>query len=186
VIIKKSKLDIAKKIILALLAIVLVVIIAERFITQGTLLGYQVRQPSNNPLVSDSQDQPSKACEKADEAFVKSVLGVKVDRIASNFADQTKPTFRSICSYASKGKDRRYVTIVIRQAKDEANAKSELERFSQREGVQQKDSGYYSSKSRQLMSRSGDNIAVVTVSQPTQKSSISSLDAANKIIKKLL
>lgn len=184
-IIKKSKLDLFKTVGLIFILAILATLIAERFISQGTILGYRVREVENPTALTSEQEQPSRACKQASVNDVSAVLEQDVERIASSIADQTKPLFKSLCSYITKGKNRRYVTIVIRQSKDESSAKTELEQLSKREGVQNKDSAYYSPISRQMTARDSDKILTVTVSEPSSEKYPTSADAASKILNQL-
>lgn len=176
-----------RKILVFVVLIVFAGVITERLVTQGTLMGYQILSKPN-PISSESE-QPSEACKRADAKFVSSVLGASVERIALGFADQPKP-FRSICSYATKGKGRRYVTIVMRDTATDSSAKSQLVTLAER-----KDSkaitgfgheAYFTAKSRQLTIRQGKRIITVTISDPSKQSNIASLEAAKKIALKLL
>ena len=169
----------------------------ERFITHGTLLGYQLRRVeqkssyTKNPLGSASNTpQPSESCKKLTEKDVSKILNSKVERIGGAFGDRTEPTFVSSCIYRATEKGMRSVTVILRDAKDEAAAQKSLEITSKLKGVEQVnklgDEAYFNPTAQQLTVRSKKRIATVTVSKPTAESKISSKDAALKMAEQLL
>lgn len=180
-----------------ILVAVLVVSQLERLVTQGTLLGYQVRAgeqktvSTKTPLGSASNTpQPSEACKRLTAEDTSTILSAKVERIGGAFGDRTEPNFVSSCIYRATEKGMRSVTVILRDAKDQAAAQKSLEITSKLKGVERVnklgDEAYFNPTAQQLTVRSKKRIATVTVSKPTTESKISSKDAALKMAEQLL
>ena len=178
-----------KKICIVVLSVLVLSLMLERFINRGTILGYQVRHV-NSPI-ADSADsvQDSLACSKVDAAKVGKVIGVKAERIAANLGDKKDPTFISICSYKTAQNQPRFVTLVIRDSKNEDTATKQMVSYSKRSGVTPVKLGseaYYLSVQNQIVVRDGKRIVTVTVSPPTDASKVSSKEAATELASSLL
>lgn len=186
---QKIKLPRNRKKILVLLAVVLLMgIFTERYITQGTFLGYQVRKVKKSALTTE-QTQPSRVCAAVNESQVGEVLGASVKRTATNLGDVTEPVFLSVCSYRTEAAPYRTVTIVLREYPDSTKAASQLVDIKSREGVKKinlADQAYFSVSSRQLLAVGGKRVVSVTVSDATERSTISSEEAAIKFTQRAL
>ena len=177
-----------KSLILILAVFFIAVLLVERFVTQGTFLGYRVRQKSKSALTQD-RVQPSRACALVNESEVGDVLGVSVKRIATNLGDVQAPVFLSVCSYQTVVAPHRTVTIVLREYPDSTKAASQLADIKSREGVKKinlVDEAYFSASSRQLLTVGDKRVVSITVSDATEKSTISSEEAAIKFTQRAL
>lgn len=182
----------SKKTTFIVLAVIVVVIQSYYFVTDGTILGIHVRNVSKSVAVykTNSTDKPSIACDKATPAEVEGVLGTAVERIGGMFADRTDPTLISLCTYRSKEKPSRSVTIILRDSKNEGAAKQSMAELAKRKGAKDVsgigDQASFSSTSQQLAVRKGKRIVTVSVNKPNNVSIISSQEAAQQIAEQLL
>ena len=178
--IKKICSNISKKqIIIGVAILVIVAIVSERFITQGTFLGYAVRQTSTQKNVTNDSKKSAKkslACDLVSADDVTSIVGTKVKRIASNYEDRTKPKFLSVCSYVSDKKPARSVSIVINDEGNDKTAENSLKKTSERKTAQKVgklgDESYFVQSSRQLIVRQKSRIFTITVSEPVEHSKV--------------
>lgn len=182
-----------KWLVIGVAILVIAGLLVERFVHKGTLLGYQVRKvdsDSKQKQLSNDENQKSQACESASAEAVGEVLGAEVLRIGGSFADRTKPTFISSCSYKSVQKPSRSVTIVLRDAVSNDAAKSALDAVAKNNQVDKidnlGDNAYFSHVSQQLTVVSQRRITTVTINKPHEVSQIESKDAAVQIAKLIL
>lgn len=169
-----------------ILGLLFVGIISERFITQGTLFGYKVREVSKQKVDDDKRY----ACEKAPLEEASKAFGSEAELLGSAFGDRAEPLLISICSYRTKQKPHRTLTIVIRDTADNDAAEKALNETSESlkaETVSLGDGASYSDKARQLNVRKGKQIITVTVSEPRDHSQTENkkvvTDTAKVIIK---
>ncbi len=195
---KKSKKVNLKTIVIVVMIVILASMMVERFMTQGTVLGYQVRNTGkteqstlspDNVSSRDSSEKKSYACKQLPIKQVGKVLGSEVEKIGGIYEDRKEPSFISICSYRTKKTPSRIVTLIIRDAADKAAARKTLSDTAKNvkaKKINLADEAYYSVDSRQLIARKGKQIITVTVSEPTDHSAVDNQDAATKIAKLLL
>lgn len=185
---KKNRLHI-KKILLLVAVLILGVLLIERFIHQGTVLGYQVRKntvETAQQSADTNKQKTSYACEQTPEKKVADILGEAVVRVGGSFADRSKPQFMSLCTYRTNTKPARIVTIVIHDEADKQVAESAVKKVSERSGVSEVslgDKAYFAKDARQLTVQKAKRIITITVSQPTDSSTTPNEEAVTKIAK---
>lgn len=174
-----------KKHWLWILLAVLLIAQAERFVRNGTILGYEVRSVSSKQaqdnrsasggLLGASQageQEKSKACEIFTEDKVSKVVDLDLERVAGFVKDTTEPNLISNCSYKTKGssKDKNAVgiSILYREKKDTENAKKTIEILKQDKNGEDignlGDEAYFNKGTNQLNVRKDNKIITVTVS----------------------
>lgn len=165
-----------------LIPAILLVTQAERFITQGTLLGYQVREVKTKQQIiqqnrsgtllnaeKTAENQKSRACEKFPQEKVKKVAGGDVERVSGFVADRTEPTVTSTCIYRTKDGDRnsQSVLILYRELEDEAAAKKTLDALKQSKDGEDitglGDAAYFNTHANQLSVQKGKELFTITV-----------------------
>lgn len=182
-----------KQIVIGLILLIVISVISERFITQGTLLGYTVRQTSGQKKTTSDPKKSKKAplaCNVVSANDVTSIIESTVKRIGSTYEDRTEPKFLSVCSYITQIKPARSVSIVINDEKDEKSAKDSFKKASERKTAEKigelGDESYFIQSSRQLIVRQKSRIFTITVSEPVEHSKVDVKKAALDIAKKAL
>ncbi|MFO0971133.1 MAG: hypothetical protein U0520_02160 [Candidatus Saccharimonadales bacterium] len=155
---------------------------AERFFTQGTLFGYQVRSVKTKQQIAQqnksgallnaeksAENQKSIACDKFPAAKVKQAMGSEVERISGFVADRTEPTVTSTCIYRTKNGDRnsQSVLILYRELKDETAAKKTLDALKQPKDGEDitglGDAAYFNTHANQLSVQKGKELFTITI-----------------------
>lgn len=149
----------------------------------GTLLGYQVAKKQTTQHTSNSTK--SLACETVTEQAVSKVLNLEVDRLGNVFGDRLQPTLISNCLYRSKQIPSRSVTVILRDTKDEASAKSTFSAAKKRTNTEEVaglgQEAFFSSNVGQLQVRRGKRLLTITVSKPVDNSAVSSKEVATTL-----
>jgi hypothetical protein len=182
---------------LVVLGVIAIIGIAqlERFISQGTILGYKINdsaQQEDNKLTPDKDRslKETEACKKIPQTTASTELGSDVERIGGIFEDRKEPTFISVCTYRTVQKPSRTITIVIRDAQNEDAAKQSLANIFKNGSVDKVDGlgdeSVFATQSLQLTTRKGKRISTVTVSKPQDHSKTESKVIAEKLMKNLL
>jgi len=142
---------------------------------------------------ADSDKQKTKAslaCKQAPADKVGKLLGSEVKRIGGNYEDRKEPEFLSVCSYVTDKKPARTATIVINGNKDKKTAEDSIKQTGKREGAKAisklGDQAYFIKPARQLIVRTGDRIATITISEPRDHSKIEPEQATIKIAELIL
>lgn len=166
-------------------AIVIVLILVssqvERFINKGTIFGYQARdiksqqvisrQNSSGSLIDGSiaaENQKSAACEVFPADKVSKILKSDVERISGFLPDRNDPILVSSCIYRTKGdtKDRRSISILLREQKDVVTAQKTIVALKQTtKGEDLKgvgDEAYFNTTTNQLTVRKDKKLVTVT------------------------
>lgn len=182
-----------KQIIISAIVLIFISVVSERFITQGTFLGYTVRQTSGqNKTINDSKksEKTPLACSLVSDNDVAEIVESATKRVASNYEDRKEPKFLSVCSYITQIKPARSVSIVINDEKNEKSARDYLEDASQRKTSERVgklgDESYFIQSSRQVIVRQKSRIFTITVSEPVEHSNVDVEKAALEIAKKAL
>jgi len=185
--IASKKKPLALKKILAAIAIVLTLLIVGSLVIRGSILGWQIRGDKKNDgsLIQNSKEQPSYACSKASAEEVSRIMGGEVERFAGIFPDRTEPSFISSCSYRTKAKPSRSLTIVVKDNTDDNSAKNEFNEAKKREGSESikklGDEASFTPKSKQIVVRNGKRITRVTVGSQNDASSTPNKDVVTAV-----
>jgi len=189
------------RVILIVVALLLVGSQVERFINNGTVFGYEVRTVKSQETRSrqnrsgsilggdvSKDNQKSIACDTFPADRVSKVLKTDVERISGFVPDRAQPTLVSSCIYRTKGdvKDRRAISILLREQKDEVIAQKmivSLKQATKGEDVKGLgDEAYFNTSANQLTVRKGKRLITVTVPR-TQTSAQDSKTTAVEIAK---
>lgn len=178
------------RLLFALLGLVIITLAAtqaERFIRQGTLLGYTLRpvksqQTTNNDntpsrlataKATKDVDQHSVACDTVSAAQVGNLLKGKFERQPNFLSDRKAPNLFSTCSYSMQvkaGQITRNVTLTVREFATPVAAGqilSNLQRTSSTVAIKGVgEEAYYAATSNQLLARKGKRVASVIISKP--------------------
>ncbi len=176
--------DMARKYLPLIIVIAILVITqSERFIREGTLLGYQVRSPqsarskarqnSSGSVVGGKvadKNVKSVACDTFPQEKVAKILDAEVQRLSGFVPDKTKPLLVSTCIYVSKNDANKAqtVSILLRDMKDDGTAKKTIItiRSGNEDGeniTQLGDEAFYNKSANQLTVRKGNRLITVTV-----------------------
>lgn len=177
---RQSGVDFLKQYGLLIVLIIILVLQIERVIRKGTFLGFEVRSVKTaqvKRLQSQSgsfldanvskENQKSASCESFPQAKVSQVLGVDVERVSGFIPDRTEPIKTSSCLYRTKvdKADATTISFLIRELKDEAVAKKNLEGLRQKSGETIKklgDDAYFNTSTNQLTVRQGKKLTTIT------------------------
>lgn len=185
--------------VLVFVAVLLFVTQFERLVTQGTILGYQVRKVQS-PVAASNQNrsgsilggavakenEKSIACDTFPAQKVAQVLKQDVERISGFVADKTDPYVISSCIYRTKdAATKRTVALLVRELKDKQTAQKTLETLrAGSKGAVVKgvgDEAYFNTNANQLTVRVQKKVYTVTV--PRVKDSEDNKSIAVDIVK---
>lgn len=170
-----------KHLIASVVVLMIVISQIERFVTQGTLLGYQVRsvqseasklqQNRSGSLINgkvSKENQKSIACDTFPASEVQKKLKQDVERISGFVADRSDPYLISSCIYRTKaGDNKRTIALLVREQKDKQVAQKTLQTLKAGskgdvvKGVG--DEAFFNTSANQLTVRVDKKIFTVTV-----------------------
>lgn len=177
-----------KQIVIGVIVILLIILIAERLINQGTFLGYTVRDQQRTETFNmpEEENKSSFACSTASVNKVSDALQAEVVKVGGSYKDVVEPRLVSVCNYTTKQKPARAVTIVVKDLRDDDSASQSLSSTKNKSNVKQleiNDESYFAVDSRQLVTRKGNRVISVTVSEPREVSNIDSQQVTEQIAK---
>ncbi len=167
--------------IAAFAAVILLGSQVERFISHGTILGYQLRKMESQAAKSNQNmsgsilgatvsktNQKSIACDTFPANKVSQKLKQDVERVSGFVADKTDPYIISSCIYRTKdAAKKRTVALLIREQKDKQAAQKTLQTLkSGAKGEVIKgvgDEAFFNVNANQLTVRTGKKLFTVTV-----------------------
>ena len=188
------------------LIIVLVLVLSqvERFVRVGTIFGYAVRstQSAESATVKNrsgsiingrvsADNKKSIACDLFPENKVKDILKTDVERISGFVPDSVGVTTTSSCIYRTKAdaQNRRTISLLYREFKDQATSKKTLESLRKsNKGSDVKKLGneaYFNESANQLTMRQDKKVYTITVPGTANQKS-NSKDTAIQIAKIVL
>jgi hypothetical protein len=172
----------AKFWIVAALLLLLAVFVVERFITQGTILGYKVRQTSSESRVNKAKSgglvnqgkigDPNNtiACQRTNIDTVRTVLGDPEVQKSSIAPDRTEPRLVSSCLFysAQAQTSGRTGSLLIRDQNDVAAAQKIMQTLGSSEDTTRVDDigdeAVFNDSSNQLTYRKDRTLYTITVS----------------------
>lgn len=156
----------------------------ERFVTQGTLFGYQVRNVKSKSSIRAGNNSGSlvgadkanlkktKACRDISAEKISNALGDDFNTLGSLAPDITKPNLSSSCIFTSPT-TKVTVSIFIREFADEGKASKIIGGLSNSDKIEDlttnADEGIYNAAANQLTIRKGKRVVTITVTKNSEE-----------------
>ena len=168
----------------AVAVVILLGFMVQRFIKQGTIFGYKVRdvrstnatiRGNNSGALAGSSKPAAKtnrACTDVSAQMISKAINDTVKTVGSFAVDITKPNLVSSCIFTSPT-TKTTLSVLLREFTDQEKAKKTVDALAKAQGIEKvsvrADQAIYNSTANQLTVRKGARVTTITVTKNSKE-----------------